>query len=92
MIHSPFCHAHISCQMKKIHDALILVIQKRYPGASGWTYDQQVGFSVCDDNREEWKEFSKQHPVFKPFANKGWEFFDDVNDILPTRARGMHVF
>ncbi|KAJ7512308.1 hypothetical protein B0H11DRAFT_2346286 [Mycena galericulata] len=78
--------------MKKIHDALVLVIQKRYPGVSGWTYDQQAGFSVCDDNREAWKDFSKQHTVFKPFANKGWEFFDDVKDILPTRARGMNVF
>ncbi|KAJ7130980.1 hypothetical protein C8R46DRAFT_1048682 [Mycena filopes] len=78
--------------MKKIHDALVLVVQGRYPGASGWTYDQLAGLSVCDANREEWKEFSKQHPVFKPFANKGWEFFDDVKAILPTRARGMHVF
>ncbi|KAJ7857288.1 hypothetical protein B0H14DRAFT_3135849 [Mycena olivaceomarginata] len=78
--------------MKKIHDALVLVIQKRYPGASRWTYDQQAGFSVCDDKREAWKEFSKQHTVFKPFANKGWELFDNVKDILPTRARGMHVF
>ncbi|KAJ7814663.1 hypothetical protein B0H14DRAFT_3747050 [Mycena olivaceomarginata] len=78
--------------MKKIHDVLVLVIQKRYPGASGWTYDQQAGFSVCDDNREAWKEFSKQHTVFKPFANKGWELFDNVKDILPTRARAMHVF
>ncbi|KAJ6454391.1 hypothetical protein C8R45DRAFT_804056, partial [Mycena sanguinolenta] len=58
---------------------------------SGWTYDQQAGFSVCDDNRATWKEFAKQHPVFKPFAHKGWEFFDDVKDILPTRARGMRV-
>ncbi|KAJ7721394.1 hypothetical protein B0H16DRAFT_1791545 [Mycena metata] len=78
--------------MKKIHDALVLVQQKRYPGASGWTYNQLAGFSVCDANRDEWKEFSKQHPVFKPFATKGWEFFDDVKDILPTRARGMNVF
>ncbi|KAJ6597878.1 hypothetical protein B0H10DRAFT_2196857 [Mycena sp. CBHHK59/15] len=65
--------------MKKIHDALVQVIQKRYPGASGWTYDQQAGFSVCDDNLEVWKEFS-------------WEFFEDVKNILPTHARGTHVF
>ncbi|KAJ6614350.1 hypothetical protein B0H10DRAFT_2221360 [Mycena sp. CBHHK59/15] len=78
--------------MKKIHDALVQVIQKRYPGASGWIYDQQAGFSVCDDNLEAWKEFSKHHPVFKPFANKGWEFFEDVKNILPTHARGTHIF
>ncbi|KAJ6460297.1 hypothetical protein C8R45DRAFT_941853 [Mycena sanguinolenta] len=62
--------------MKKIHDTLVLVVQKWYPGASGWTYDQQAGFSVCDDNHSEWKEFAKQHPVLEPFANKGC-FFDD---------------
>ncbi|KAJ7163342.1 hypothetical protein C8R46DRAFT_1222108 [Mycena filopes] len=78
--------------MKKIHDALVLVLAKRYPGASGWTYDQEKGFSVSPDNREEWNEFVKQHPVFKPFANKGWDLFDDVKEILPTRARGVHVF
>ncbi|KAJ6594902.1 hypothetical protein B0H19DRAFT_1247533 [Mycena capillaripes] len=70
----------------------LTVIQKRYPGASGWTYDQQAGFSVCDDNHDAWKEFSKQHTVFKLFANKGWDFFDDVKEILPTRARGVCVF
>ncbi|KAJ6599539.1 hypothetical protein B0H10DRAFT_1959061 [Mycena sp. CBHHK59/15] len=73
--------------MKKIHDALILVIQKWYPGASGWAYNQQAGFSVCDDNHDAWKELSKQHTVFKPFTSKGWEFFDNVKDILPMCAR-----
>ncbi|KAJ6611040.1 hypothetical protein B0H10DRAFT_2224517 [Mycena sp. CBHHK59/15] len=85
-------HMGVWAGMKKIHDALVQVIQKRYPGASGWTYDQQAGFSVCDDNLEAWKEFSKHHPVFKLFANKGWEFFEDVKNILPMHARGTHVF
>ncbi|KAJ6565382.1 hypothetical protein B0H10DRAFT_2200416 [Mycena sp. CBHHK59/15] len=78
--------------MKKIHDALLQVIQKKYPGASGWTYNQDSGFSVCDANRDEWKAFVKQHSVFRPFANKGWELFDAVHEILPTRAKGCHVY
>ncbi|KAJ7264315.1 hypothetical protein C8J57DRAFT_1718726 [Mycena rebaudengoi] len=78
--------------MKRVHDALVLVVQKRYPGASGWTYDQEHGFSVCDDNRDAWKEFIKHHAIFKPFANKGWKFFDDFKEIIPGRARGTNVF
>ncbi|KAJ7024234.1 hypothetical protein C8F04DRAFT_1192653 [Mycena alexandri] len=78
--------------MKKIHDALVLVLAKRYPGASGWTYDQDKGFSITHDSRTEWNAFVKQHSVFKPFATRGWDLFDDVKDILPTCARGVHVF
>ncbi|KAJ6535881.1 hypothetical protein B0H10DRAFT_2204336 [Mycena sp. CBHHK59/15] len=78
--------------MKKIHDVLLQVIQKTYPGASGWTYNQDSGFSVCDANRDEWKAFGKQHSVFRPFANKGWELFDAIHEILPMRVKGCHVY
>ncbi|KAJ7899876.1 hypothetical protein B0H13DRAFT_2518135 [Mycena leptocephala] len=67
------------------------VIQKQYPGASGWTYDREHGFSVGDDNFEAWTAFIKSHSVFKPFANKGWDLFDMMHDILPTRAKGVNV-
>ncbi|KAJ7824572.1 hypothetical protein B0H13DRAFT_2373477 [Mycena leptocephala] len=77
--------------MKKVHDALLQVIQKQYPGASGWTYDREHGFSVGDDNFEAWTAFIKSHSVFKPFANKGWDLFDMMHDILPTRAKGVNV-
>ncbi|KAJ7826342.1 hypothetical protein B0H13DRAFT_2374449 [Mycena leptocephala] len=77
--------------MKKFHDALLQVIQKQYPGASGWTYDREHVFSVGDDNFEAWTAFIKSHSVFKPFANKGWDLFDMMHDILPTRAKGVNV-
>ncbi|KAJ7156759.1 hypothetical protein C8R46DRAFT_1040629 [Mycena filopes] len=77
--------------MKKVHEAVLLMKQKQYVGASGWTYDQDLGFSVDDDNRDAWKVFSKAHPVFKPFANKGWDLFDTVHDTIPTLAKGMNV-
>ncbi|KAJ6480215.1 hypothetical protein C8R45DRAFT_933147 [Mycena sanguinolenta] len=73
--------------MKKVHDAILLVTQKQYPGASGWTDDQEHGFSICNDNKDEWKAFVKQHPVFRSFATSGWDLFDSVHDILRTRAR-----
>ncbi|KAJ7699178.1 hypothetical protein B0H16DRAFT_1484237 [Mycena metata] len=66
---------------------LRLVIQGQYPGALGWTHDKDKGFSVSDDNRDAWKIFVKAHAVFKPFANEGWDLFDLMHDILPTRAK-----
>ncbi|KAJ6630034.1 hypothetical protein B0H10DRAFT_1939275 [Mycena sp. CBHHK59/15] len=42
--------------------------QKRYPGTSGWTYTDKLGFNVTDDNRDVWKNFAKAHQHFKPFV------------------------
>ncbi|KAJ7044343.1 hypothetical protein C8F04DRAFT_1070197 [Mycena alexandri] len=77
--------------IKKLHESLLLVIQKRFPGASGWTYDADLGFSVDDENRDAWKAFVKAHSIFKPFANQGWDLFNTVHDIIPSRAKGMNV-
>ncbi|KAJ7715482.1 hypothetical protein B0H16DRAFT_869997 [Mycena metata] len=77
--------------MKKLHESLLLVIQKRFPGASGWTYDADRGFSVDDENRDAWKAFVKAHSIFKPFANQGWDLFNTVHDVIPSRAKGMNV-
>ncbi|KAJ7752290.1 hypothetical protein B0H16DRAFT_1837358 [Mycena metata] len=78
-------------QIKKLHEAILLVMQKQYISASGWTYDQDLGFSVDDDNRDTWKAFTKAHTIFKPFTNMGWELFDKVHDIVPSIAKGMNV-
>ncbi|KAJ7264310.1 hypothetical protein C8J57DRAFT_1230779 [Mycena rebaudengoi] len=78
-------------QMKKTHESLLLMLQGQYPGASGWTYNRELGFSVRDDNIDAWKAFIKAHPIFRPFANKGWDLFDTIHNIVPTCAKGMHV-
>jgi hypothetical protein len=91
----PFCSKIFDkvliAQMKKTHESLLLVLQGQYPGASGWTYDRELGFSVRDNNLDAWKAFIKAHLVFRPFANKGWDLFDTIHDIVPTHAKGMHI-
>ncbi|KAJ7723656.1 hypothetical protein B0H16DRAFT_1786885 [Mycena metata] len=77
--------------MKKLHESLLLVIQKQFPGASGWTYDADRGFSIDDENRDAFKVFVKAHSIFKPFANQGWDLFNTVHDIIPSRAKGINV-
>ncbi|KAJ7911409.1 hypothetical protein B0H13DRAFT_2328375 [Mycena leptocephala] len=59
---------------------------------SGWTYTDELGFNVTDDNRDAWKNFSRAHSHFKPFATCGWAQFQLVGDIMPSRARGLFVF
>ncbi|KAJ7196895.1 hypothetical protein B0H12DRAFT_1245175 [Mycena haematopus] len=77
---------------RKLHEYILQAKQKRYPGASGWTYTDELGFNVTEDDREAWKNFARGHPHFKPFATCGWIHFKTVDEIIPSLARGRHVF
>ncbi|KAJ6630933.1 hypothetical protein B0H10DRAFT_2320763, partial [Mycena sp. CBHHK59/15] len=66
--------------------------QKRYPGVSGWTYTGELGFNVTDNDRDAWRNFSKAHTHFKPFATCRWIHFKMVDEIIPLLARGHYVF
>ncbi|KAJ7928358.1 hypothetical protein B0H13DRAFT_2311635 [Mycena leptocephala] len=78
--------------VRKVCEYLRQVKQKAYPGASGWTYTDELGFNVTDETRDAWNNFAKAHPHFKPFATCGWAHFQTVDDIVPSRARGRYVF
>ncbi|KAJ3745236.1 hypothetical protein EV360DRAFT_76517 [Lentinula raphanica] len=78
--------------IKNLHKAILGVKTSTFPGASGWTYDDEHRFGVTDDNRAEWDNFTSQHPVFKPFSNKGWDLFDMVHEIISATAHGKYVF
>ncbi|KAK7016503.1 hypothetical protein R3P38DRAFT_3275786 [Favolaschia claudopus] len=79
-------------EIRKLYEYILQVKQKRYIGASGWTYTEEGGFNVTDEDREAWKDFVKAHPHFKPFATSGWEHFQKVDDIVPSQARGRFVY
>ncbi|KAJ7691503.1 hypothetical protein B0H14DRAFT_3531887 [Mycena olivaceomarginata] len=64
--------------VRKLHESILQMKEKTYPGASGWNYDDDLGFSA--------------HPIFKPFATSGWKHFKTVDEIIPSRARGRFVF
>ncbi|KAJ7908532.1 hypothetical protein B0H13DRAFT_2331302 [Mycena leptocephala] len=55
--------------MRKLYDRILQAKQKAYPGASGWTYSDNLGFT--DDTRDTWSNFAKAHSHFKPFATRG---------------------
>ncbi|KAJ6621755.1 hypothetical protein B0H10DRAFT_2432064 [Mycena sp. CBHHK59/15] len=79
-------------QARKLYDYILQAKQKRYPGTLGWTYTDELGFNVTDDDRNVWKNFSKAHSHFKPFAMCGWIHFKTVDEIIPSLARGHYIF
>ncbi|KAJ6601683.1 hypothetical protein B0H10DRAFT_2196129 [Mycena sp. CBHHK59/15] len=78
--------------MRKLYEQILQAKQKAYPGALGWTYTDELGFNVTDDDQEAWSNFAKAHPHFKPFATRGWPHFTTVDEIVPSHALGRHVF
>ncbi|KAJ7843190.1 hypothetical protein B0H14DRAFT_3456293 [Mycena olivaceomarginata] len=76
----------------KLHEYILQAKQKVYPGMSGWTYTDEHGFNVTDENRDALNDFSRAHPHFKLFATSGWAHFTIVDEIMPSRARGRFVF
>ncbi|KAJ6496271.1 hypothetical protein C8R45DRAFT_1132325 [Mycena sanguinolenta] len=81
-----------SSQLHKLRDYIQQALQKTYPGASGWTYTHELGFNVTPQSIDAWRLFTKAHTHFRPFSNKGWDLYQLVDDIVPTRAKGKYVF
>ncbi|KAJ7689192.1 hypothetical protein B0H17DRAFT_1202548 [Mycena rosella] len=77
---------------RKLYDQILQAKQKAYPGASGWTYSDDLGFNVTDDTRDTWSNFVRAHPHFKPFTTHGWPHFTTVDVIVTSRALGQYVF
>ncbi|KAJ7746458.1 hypothetical protein DFH07DRAFT_962937 [Mycena maculata] len=59
---------------KKLHENILKVKQKTYPGASGWTYTDELGFNVTDDTQDAWRNFVKAHLHFRNFATPAGGF------------------
>ncbi|KAJ7804320.1 hypothetical protein B0H14DRAFT_2612422 [Mycena olivaceomarginata] len=45
-------------QIRKLHEYILQVKQKVYPGMSGWTYTDEHGFNVTNENWDTWNDFS----------------------------------
>ncbi|KAF9043463.1 hypothetical protein BDP27DRAFT_1434920 [Rhodocollybia butyracea] len=78
-------------KLKKLCEAIAAVKSHTYVGASGWNYDDKPGFSVNPSNADTWVTFVAAHPIFAPFANKGWPHYEKMSEMVPKIARGLHV-
>jgi hypothetical protein len=44
------------------------------------------------DNASSWDEYIHKYPKAKPFRNKGWPYFQRIALIVPSKAKGAHVY
>ncbi|KAF7350044.1 hypothetical protein MVEN_01306100 [Mycena venus] len=60
--------------------------------ASGFTYSEKNGTDIDDTSEAAWASYLISHPDAKPFCNKGWPYFDKMEQLVPSQAKGTHVF
>ncbi|THV07776.1 hypothetical protein K435DRAFT_847584 [Dendrothele bispora CBS 962.96] len=75
--------------LKKIYSGIREVIDGKASGLT-WTHDK--GCNITELNEHVWRGFIKTRSHMKPFKNTGWPLFDKMDDMVPTRVTGQHVF
>ncbi|EIN09148.1 hypothetical protein PUNSTDRAFT_31268, partial [Punctularia strigosozonata HHB-11173 SS5] len=58
---------------------------------SGFTFDPHTGAHVTAESDAPWRAYCKKQPKISPFRNKGWEWWEDMIALMPTRVRGANV-
>ncbi|KAG1820881.1 uncharacterized protein BJ212DRAFT_1265332, partial [Suillus subaureus] len=49
---------------------------------SGFSWDEELGANIGPTDAAWWTAFANACPDTKPFRNKGWKHFDDMDDLL----------
>ncbi|KAF7371621.1 hypothetical protein MVEN_00017600 [Mycena venus] len=60
--------------------------------ASGFTYSDDHGADIGPASASAWDTYCIAHPDAKPFRNKGWPYLEQMEKLIPSQARGNHVF
>ncbi|KAK7441568.1 hypothetical protein VKT23_016560 [Stygiomarasmius scandens] len=78
--------------LKKVYTSIREVVDGT--AGSGLKYTNDKGFDIHDntDQAEVWRGFVLSRSHLKPFRNAPWPLFDMMDDIMPTKATGLHVF
>ncbi|KAG1719180.1 hypothetical protein EDB19DRAFT_1974551 [Suillus lakei] len=60
---------------------------------SGFSWDEELGTNIGPADAVWWTAFMNACPDMKPFHNKGWKHFDDMDDLLHAQImRGTNAF
>ncbi|KAG1784463.1 uncharacterized protein HD556DRAFT_1451750 [Suillus plorans] len=59
---------------------------------SGFTWSNEHGAGIMDRKDDVWARFTKTHPHAKPFMMKGFDHFETMEQLVPSKAKGSHVF
>ncbi|EGN93554.1 hypothetical protein SERLA73DRAFT_78441 [Serpula lacrymans var. lacrymans S7.3] len=64
---------------------------------SGLGFDVQCGLKITNANRHIWDAFLKSKSkdvksTYNRLASDGWRWYNSITAILPSRAKGTHIF
>ncbi|KAG1839199.1 hypothetical protein DFJ58DRAFT_733419 [Suillus subalutaceus] len=60
---------------------------------SGFSWDDELGANIVPADAACWTAFAKSCPDMKPFRNKGWEHFHEMDELMCTQpSRGTNAF
>ncbi|KAG1842856.1 hypothetical protein DFJ58DRAFT_665658, partial [Suillus subalutaceus] len=65
----------ITC--KKKHTAIIDIKSQ-----SGFSWDDELGANIGPADAARWTAFANARPNTRPFRNKGWKHFDEMDNLL----------
>ncbi|KAG2355311.1 hypothetical protein BDR07DRAFT_1381594 [Suillus spraguei] len=49
------------------------------------------GAGITDRKDDVWACFTKAHPHAKPFMMKGFDYFETMEQLMPTKSKGSHI-
>ncbi|KAG1752759.1 hypothetical protein EDD22DRAFT_763221, partial [Suillus occidentalis] len=52
---------------------------------SGFSWDDKLSANISPADAAHWMAFAKTHPDAKPFRNKGWEHFHEMDELMFTQ-------
>ncbi|KAJ7054233.1 hypothetical protein C8F01DRAFT_1164491 [Mycena amicta] len=81
-----------SCRLKWNALRKIYGLVHHIKGMSGWHWDDRTGVSISDASQGTWDAWVALNPDAAKFRNKGWPHYDGMASLMPTVARGQHVF
>ncbi|KAF7372249.1 Myb-DNA-bind-3 domain-containing protein [Mycena venus] len=73
--------------LRKTHQ----VIDHLVNHASGFTYSEKNGADIDDASEAAWASYLISHPDAKPFRNKGWPYFDKMEQLASPRTRTTRI-
>jgi hypothetical protein len=59
---------------------------------SGFSWDEQRGANIGLESEMVWSDYVKANPKASPFRTRGWHHYNAMKALLPSMAKGTHVF
>ncbi|KAJ6546381.1 hypothetical protein B0H10DRAFT_2447572 [Mycena sp. CBHHK59/15] len=81
-----------SCSQKYTALKKIWTFIDTIKGISGWSWSDTKGVDVTPASKGTWDAYVLKHPEVARFRNEGWPYYDLMAPLMPSKAKGSHVF